>query len=316
MSIKRLSLLIAHFPFIVIVLACGAEQVQPSRTIRKTDNSFDQAEVSKARAETDSPNSSSDAKPTSQTTTPASKASPSPAAVPPSMTIPAPTPTPSPSAAPNPNPAPLAVKIQDLDFELPITLNGANETMKQAVIIAYTIELAKIRNEYPDLYNRIKTGLRRITLTTSGGGLAGGGSITTTASGYRNGFTLNSWSVPIHEMGHIIHGNLSRTTLSSLNGTIENEYDKARSSGSGFITNYSRTNSHEFLAESVMSWFYQASSSSTKGHAALKSVNPAMYQLCAKLFYAPDSPEVVEYLARKQIPSAGSSFNLMAQIQE
>jgi hypothetical protein len=232
------------------------------------------------------------------------------------------TPSPSP-AAPAPvvstPPAP-AGKIQDLDFELPIRLSGATETMKQGVIIAYTIELAKIRNEYPDLYEKIKRNLRSITLDTSNQGRAGGSSITTTANVYKNGFVMNRSSIPIHELSHTIHMNFRSTSLAALSKTIASEYSTARSGGSGFISDYSRTNEHEFFAESTEAWFYLPSASSsqrsrsmaTGGHATLKTVNPAMYELCSKLYYAPDGPEVTEYLKRKLQQAPGSSLGLLA----
>jgi hypothetical protein len=160
--------------------------------------------------------------------------------------------------------------------------------MVEGAIVATTIELAKIRKFYPEIYESVKTRLRTVTLTTGNSGVASSSSLKSTVSSYKNGFTNARHTIYTHELAHVIHFSMDRVKkYGEFTQSIESNYR----AGNGFITDYSRTDEYEYFAESAEAFL------SLDQHDELKRVSPVMYELCDKLFYRPTSEEVKNYLS-------------------
>jgi hypothetical protein len=83
-----------------------------------------------------------------------------------------------------------------------------------------------------------------------------------------------------HEMGHVLHGyflsNQEQLEIWAI-------YSLAQESDQGFISNYSKTNHMEFLAEGVESYLQQDSQGNFNDRERLKETNPRLYDFVRRV---------------------------------
>ncbi|MBF0441273.1 MAG: hypothetical protein HQK54_05160 [Oligoflexales bacterium] len=176
-------------------------------------------------------------------------------------------------------------EIPDLDFKIEFYMTNGDPdiaSFQKGALDATKIMLARLRVDYPSVYNIIKSRFRKANLSCGIQYAVPYEVVDSCAGEYRTGFHFDYVNYN-HEFAHLIHW-----AIQEAEPALGNEVDTLFEAGC-FVSDYASGNPMEFFAESSAAWFNLECTNwaADVNHANLKANCPDVYKFFEKIYLKP-----------------------------